>query len=167
MVQFAKYALPVILLAAVTGMYAYQSYRTISVEDAHVIKALKNLGPKIVYADQGGVNMVQKRQSHMKQRTVDQIIYHYRDASVPPRYHRSYEISASPGRVKITIDIYGEILAEKTYTLSDQQYGNVVDSLNKIEIGKAELTEDNGCTGGTSETISFSDGRKDVISGTI
>lgn len=167
MYQFAKYALPIILLSAIAGMYVYQSYQTISVEKEHFIKAVKNLGPKIVYADEGDVNIVQKRQSHMKQRAVHQIIYHYRDASVPPQYHRSYEITASPGQVKITVDSYGDILAEKNYTLSDEQYDNVVNSLNKIEIGKAEFTEDNGCTGGTSETISFSEGRDEIISGTI
>jgi len=167
MYQFAKYALSVILLSTITGIYVYQSYQSTSVEKEHFIRAVKNLGPKIVYADEGDGNIVQKGQSHMKKRAIHQIIYHYQDASVPPRYHRSYEITISPGLVEITVDSYGDILSEKNYTLSDKQYDNLIHSLNKIEIGKAEFTEDNGCTGGTSETISFFESRDEIISGTV
>ncbi|OQY04170.1 MAG: hypothetical protein B6I22_10135 [Desulfobacteraceae bacterium 4572_123] len=154
MYQFAKYALSVILLFTITGIYVYQSYQTVSVEEGYFMRAVKNPGAKIAYADEGDGKIVQKRQPHMKQRAIHQIIYHYRDAS-------------APGLVKITVDSYGDILSEKNYTLSDKQYDNVIHSLKKIEIGKAEFTEDNGCTGGTSEIISFFESRDEIISGTV
>ncbi len=141
------------------GALAFHTCQTLFVDNAYAHKP--------VSSDEQGTNSASKGQLNMKERTVHQIVYHYHDASVPPQYHRSYKITVSPGVVRIKVDSYGDILVEKTYKLSDQEFDNVFQSFKKNEIGYAESTDDNGCTGGTGETIVFSTDQVEIVSGTM
>jgi hypothetical protein len=46
----------------------------------------------------------------------------FTDASVPPEYHRSYTISAEPGRVDIEVDSYGDVIAQQQGELTHAQW---------------------------------------------
>ncbi|MBN2015582.1 hypothetical protein JW766_02005 [Candidatus Dojkabacteria bacterium] len=85
-----------------------------------------------------------------------EIEYRFTDASVPPEYHRSYTIEVTPDSISIKVDSYGDILVEEEYDINEKEFQEIVDSLAKNKIDKKKLSSDNdGCTGGTSESISY------------
>lgn len=98
---------------------------------------------------------------------VNKIIYRFIDASVPPQYHRSYTITVSKSNAHIAVDSYGDVLAEKDFPVSSRQFDNLLTSFQKNKIRNCKIDEGHGCTGGTSEKISLSDGDKDVFSGWV
>ena len=99
--------------------------------------------------------------------SIKEITYRFQDASVPPEYHRSYTITIDKDRLKITEDSYSDILAEKEYRIAKNQFERLVASLKENHIDRAELEEEDGCTGGTSESISYSNLSKEIFSGTV
>ena len=99
--------------------------------------------------------------------SIKEITYRFQDASVPPEYHRSYTITIDKGRLKITVDRYGEILTEKEYRIEKNQFEGLIASLKENKIKKAELGGDDGCTGGTSEIISYTNLSEEIFSGTV
>ena len=104
----------------------------------------------------------------MTERAIQKIVYCFGDASVPPQFHRSYRIVVSQDQVDVTVDSYGEILARKTHRISKEQFGEIVGSLRRNGIRNVSRKESApGVTGGTSESISFSDGEGEIFSGTV
>jgi len=99
--------------------------------------------------------------------TIQEITYHFGDASVPPEYHRSYTVTVTTDRIRIVVDSYGEILTNKGYEITNKQFNDIRDSLKRNKIRNCTLTDDEGCTGGTSERISFSDGENEIFSGSV
>jgi len=98
---------------------------------------------------------------------IREIVYRFGDASVPPEFHRSYEIRLTLDRVEVAVDSYGDVLATRSYQVSADQCEDIVLSLRQNVTLRAQLEEDDGCTGGTSETITVSDGEKTIFSGTV
>ena len=98
---------------------------------------------------------------------IKELTYRFQDASVPPEYHRSYTITVTPDKVRIVIDSYGEILADKRYGITEEQFNNVKNSIEKNRIRNCTLGEDEGCSGGTIEIISYSDGESEIFSGSV
>ena len=105
-----------------------------------------------------------KSHSNMK---IEKIIYQYGDASVPPRYHRSYTISLTPDSVEIVVDSYGSIISEKKYSVTESKFEKIVVSLNNNEIKNCQKKENKGCTGGTSEHISYFSSTEELFSGYV
>ncbi len=103
----------------------------------------------------------------MSKPTIREITYCFGDASVPPQYHRSYTITITPRTVHIVVDSYGETLAEQEHGITEEKFQQVVLALDQNGIQQAALGEDEGCTGGTSETISYRDEDRELFSGTV
>ena len=103
----------------------------------------------------------------MRESAIRKISYYFRDAPIPPTYHRSYAITVTLNRVKIVVDSYGDILAEKEYQIRNSQFKDVIHSLKRNRIRNSTLGVDEGCTGGTCEKISYADGEKEIFSGTV
>ena len=104
----------------------------------------------------------------MTEDAIREIVYWYGDASVPPQFHRSYRITLTPDKIEIIVDSYGDVLATRTYDTTNEQFEGIVLSLRKNLHQVAEVAEeDDGCTGGTSESVSCSDGAREVFSGTV
>ncbi len=106
-------------------------------------------------------------ENNMTNSTIKEITYHFGDASVPPDYHRSYAITVSADKVRIVVDSYGDILAEETYKITSKQFDEIRRSLEKNKIINCALDDDEGCTGGTSEGISYSDKENKIFSGSV
>jgi hypothetical protein len=82
--------------------------------------------------------------------------YHFYDASVPPQYHRSYEIDIEDTVVKFMIDSYGDLLHQETFSISGKQLQDFKTALKKLNVKKQKPNVDRaGCTGGTSESFFF------------
>jgi hypothetical protein len=92
-----------------------------------------------------------------KYKNLSQLTYEFGDSSMPPPYHRSYTIVVNKDSVELTVDSYGDILAQKKYKMPEDGMKNLEDALAKNNIGLQEKKEDeNGCTGGTTKSLSFS-----------
>ena len=104
---------------------------------------------------------------NVTQTTIKEITYHFGDASVPPNYHRSYTITVTADSVKIVVDSYGDILAEEEYEITSKQFDDIQKSLEKSNIRNCTLGSDEGCTGGTSETISYVNDNNEIFSGSV
>jgi hypothetical protein len=99
---------------------------------------------------------------------IDRIVYHFGDASVPPDDHRSYAITVTPESVRVVVDSYGEILADKTFPIAAGRFDDLRRSLADRKIGPCERGgDDEGGTGGTSETLSYHHGERKLFSGTV
>jgi len=97
---------------------------------------------------------------------ISQIIYSFGDSSVPPQYHRSYTITATPENIRIVVDSYGNILADTTYQMTKESFGSLVDNFNESKIISIKKVDDqDGCTGGTSKYIKIYEGDKIIFDG--
>lgn len=103
----------------------------------------------------------------MTQTTIKEITYHFGDATVPPNYHRSYTVTITADKVKIVVDSYGDILVEEEYKITAQQFDDIQRSLERNNIRNCTLGDDEGCTGGTSESISYVNDTNETFSGTV
>jgi len=106
-------------------------------------------------------------EDNMTDPKIQEIIYHFTDASVPPEYHRSYIMTVTTDKVRIIVDSYGDILADEEYENTSKQYNEIRDSLKRNKIRNCILGDDKGCSGGTIERISFSDGENEIFSGSV
>lgn len=91
---------------------------------------------------------------HTMDKPISKIVYSFKDASVPPEYHRSYTISITEAQAHITVDSYGDILVEKTVDMPKQ----TMDDLAKyIQIYQIKEKDRNNETmtwpGGTSKAL--------------
>lgn len=99
---------------------------------------------------------------------IRRLTYSFIDSSVPPAYHRSYDIVVTSGKVKVTVDSYGDVLAEKEHDLAPGRFEALLRSLEQRGIRKIPLTlEPPGYTGGTSERVVCSDGREELFEATL
>ncbi len=84
----------------------------------------------------------------------DQVTYRFTDSSVPPRYHRSYSIVVTAQTVSLTVDSYGDIIAQKKRPSSPEQLQILLALLDEAQIRKGRKSKELGCTGGTGDRIS-------------
>jgi hypothetical protein len=103
----------------------------------------------------------------MANSAISQITYQFGDASVPPSCHRSFAITVTGDKAVIVVDSYGDILVDETYPIDAAQFDGLREAVERNRIMNCVLTDDEGCTGGTSERISYRDGEKELFSGTV
>jgi hypothetical protein len=93
----------------------------------------------------------------------NEFIYHFGDASLPPKYHRSYTIRVIPGQVYCTIDRYGDILLTDSSALTTAAYDSFVKNITALQIKNKTADSEKGCTGGTSKQLTlFAGGTKEI-----
>ncbi|MFC1885232.1 hypothetical protein ACFL2O_10730 [Thermodesulfobacteriota bacterium] len=103
----------------------------------------------------------------MANTSIEEITYHFGDASVPPQYHKSYTITVTPNSVRIVVDSYGKILADKSYEITLEQFNSIKKSLARNKIENCKRKGEDGCTGGTNESISYTDNKMKKFSGSV
>jgi hypothetical protein len=100
--------------------------------------------------------------------SVVSVTYGFRDASVPPQYHRSYEITAREGVIRKVVDSYGDVISDTSRELSSEEWADIQGLHRKygIRVCKEDKSND-GCRGGTGRyvVIEFSD--ETVIRGSV
>lgn len=102
-----------------------------------------------------------------KKEELTTIIYSFGDSSVPPEYHRSYDITLTRDSVRITVDSYGDILADTTYAIAEGSFDAIAENISRFKIKTCTKKENEGCTGGTSESIKLFEKDICVLSGTV
>ena len=98
---------------------------------------------------------------------ITKITYHYGDSSVPPPYHRSYSITVTANLLEIKVDSYGEVLAEKKIELEEGKMDALVKVLTDSKIENCEEKKNDGCCGGTSETLSYFSHDERIFHGSV
>ena len=71
--------------------------------------------------------------SSYKVPTFDKLIFRYRDSSVPPRYHRSYTITASAKQCRVVVDVYGKNIVDKTYEIKKGMFDKLKVLAQKLQ----------------------------------
>ena len=79
--------------------------------------------------------------------------YRFGDASVAPQYHRSYTISVSNSKKTITIDSYGDVLLQRQYDITTEEFLKFREAVAEKGISTHEEKEVSGCTGGKTEYV--------------
>jgi hypothetical protein len=103
-----------------------------------------------------------EEQITLDEKTTSKIVYNFHDSSVPPKYHRSYEIIMTPDSVGIVVDSYGDILHEKQYPLSSEEFSSFIAFVNTADVSNCNLAATELCTGGTSEGLEIYTDKKIV-----
>lgn len=80
-------------------------------------------------------------------------IYKFNDSSTPPEYHRSYTISVSPDSVHLSVDSYGSVLLDKSFSLKHSDYQSFVAALLALNITNHEAPELRPRPGSTSDFL--------------
>ncbi|OIQ36541.1 MAG: hypothetical protein BM555_02500 [Crocinitomix sp. MedPE-SWsnd] len=88
---------------------------------------------------------------------VEKIVYRFQDSSVPPQYHRSYEITISPTKINTVVDSYGDVLAQEELECSAESFAALIETCNNSKLAICE-NDDPPCTGQTSETLDIYQG---------
>lgn len=90
------------------------------------------------------------------------ITYQFLDSSVPPQYHRSYELRVSPTESRIVVDSYGDVLADETVPTDGAVWAELGDTLDDVSGLRAQPAEE-GCTGGTVTSLTVVDADRALV----
>ena len=91
---------------------------------------------------------------HTADKPISKIVYSFKDASVPPQYHRSYTISVTGNQAHIVVDSYGDILAEKTVDMPAQIMDDLARYMQSCQIREKDRdTDTTTWPGGTSKAL--------------
>lgn len=85
------------------------------------------------------------------------ISFAYLDSSVPPQYHRSYELTVRSDESRIVVDSYGDVLAEERVTTDPAVWATLGATLDQVTGLRAQAAEE-GCTGGTVTSLTVVEG---------
>lgn len=102
-----------------------------------------------------------------KPEEITSIQYTYMGSSTPPQYHRSYVIVVTPDSVKMTVDSYGKVLAEKQDPITGEQFNKLMEIINESHLEESAEADRKGCAGGTGEGILLLKDKEQVFSGNM
>jgi len=99
---------------------------------------------------------------------ITKIVYHFKDSSVPPQYHRSYTITVTRDQIHIIVDSYGDIISDSTFDMPENEMNNLIKFIGIYQIRKQDYKDENkSCTGGTSKSITVFSGKNILLEGVV
>lgn len=99
---------------------------------------------------------------------ITKIIYSFKDASVPPQYHRSYTLTVTREQAHIIVDSYSDILADVTIDMPEQIIDDLAKYIEKYQIKEKEHKSDTTiCTGGISKSLTVYSDANILLNGTV
>ncbi|MCF7974358.1 MAG: hypothetical protein K9N55_11125 [Phycisphaerae bacterium] len=99
---------------------------------------------------------------------ITKIVYSFKDASVPPQYHRSYTITLTRDQSHILVDSYGDILVDQTKEIPESIIDDLAKYIETCQIKEKHLKSDTTiCTGGTSKSLTVYSDRTVLLKGTV
>ena len=105
---------------------------------------------------------------HTVNKPITKIVYSFKDASVPPQYHRSYTITVTRDHYHIIVDSYGDILAEATIDMSEQIMDKLVKYIETYQIKERDYKRDSTiCSGGASKSLTVYSDNNILLNGTV
>ena len=96
----------------------------------------------------------------------DFIVFEFHDASVPPDDHRSYTISITPTTLYYVVDSYGDVIKKDSLKIGEEKWEQCKNAFESAGIRNVVEKENNeGCTGGTGNSISVYQGTTTLFKG--
>lgn len=80
------------------------------------------------------------------------VSYVFLDSSVPPPYHRSYELTVRADESRIAVDSYGDVLAQERVATDPTVWSTLGATIEEVTSLSAQQPEE-GCTGGTVTSL--------------
>lgn len=110
----------------------------------------------LLLALQACVSKMSKKQE-LGMKNMNRFEFEFTDSSVPPPFHRSYEIVVTADTVHVVIDSYGDILVDTTLPTPTAPFDTIQNLLltHNIVFKKKRSRNDGGCTGGTIQSIAY------------
>lgn len=101
-------------------------------------------------------SILSRKKMEEKLKDLEHFSYEFTDSSVPPPFHRSYTIDVDKDTVHLTVDSYGDTLAQKEYPMPENGFELIANAFLKHKINKRfKEKKSKGCTGGTTRAISW------------
>jgi len=95
----------------------------------------------------------------------DKLLYQYHDASVPPEYHRSYDITINNTEIKKLVHSYGDTINEDISKIKVIDFKKLIKLFSDCKIRNCDLGEIDSCAGGTGISILCYRGETKVFGG--
>lgn len=87
------------------------------------------------------------------------ITYQFLDSSVPPQYHRSYELTVTAKESRIVVDSYGDILADERVATDPAVWATLGSTVGQVS-SLVAVEPEQGCTGGTATSLAVIEGER-------
>ncbi len=89
------------------------------------------------------------------QQEIDQIEYHFKDASVPPAYQRNFSLIVRNDSLWFTVDSYGTVLKDTFTRINNMKWNTCLNAFNACQIKVLTSSKKiKPCTGGSGIIIS-------------
>lgn len=110
----------------------------------------------LLLALQACVSKMSKKQE-LGMKNMNRFEFEFTDSSVPPPYHRSYEIVVTADTIHVVVDSYGDILVDTTFSTPTAPFDTIQNLLltHNIVFKKKKSLQDVNCTGGTTQSIAY------------
>ena len=92
-------------------------------------------------------------QIFLEAKNTEKIVYNFHDSSVPPQYHRSFEITVTKTSANIIVDSYGDTLATASKELAEGEFEEFVSVINDAKLTNSKPKNDLACSGSTAESL--------------
>jgi hypothetical protein len=90
------------------------------------------------------------------------VTYAYRDASVPPAFHRSVTLTVSRDTSRIVVDSYGDVLADARVATPPAVWAALGASIDQVS-SLAPTPPGEGCAGGTGRSVKVVSGTRKLV----
>ncbi len=96
----------------------------------------------------------------MDTQKIDRIEYRFTDSSTPPRYHRSYNIVVSTEKIDFSVDVYGTVLVDTTFSFNKEKFNILKEKISLLEELGEKISK--GATGTKGRDISLHEGSEKI-----
>ena len=91
------------------------------------------------------------------------IVYHFKDRSVTPEFHRSYTIEVTKDSSSCVVDSYGDIISSKKNIEPPAFLDSLKVTLAANDFERCDKSSYEGCIGGTGESLSIINNDKEIF----
>ena len=95
-------------------------------------------------------------------KNAEEIVYQFNAGPLPPEYQRNFTVTLNKVNAKLRFQAYGKKPTEKTVKTGDVKFKEIMELAGKAEIRKDGEKKNDGCTGGTSESLKILDVKRTV-----
>ncbi len=100
-----------------------------------------------------------------KNQAISKVIYEFKDASIPPTYHRSFKATLTDTQAHLIVDSYGDLITDTTTSISTERFNQVLQHLPPLtELPKHSQPIEPVSVGGTQHILSVYSGSNLIYS---
>jgi hypothetical protein len=93
-------------------------------------------------------------------KNAEEIVYQYSAGPLPPEYQRNFTVTLNKVNAKLRFQAYGKKPTVKTVKTGNAKFKEIMELAGKAEIRKDGEKKNDGCTGGTSESLKILDAKR-------